>query len=349
MRNLLHLLFSLVFILSISVSGKSYKIQRRAIKSKTIKSKKITSKRKNAIESKALKPPKEPNDLFLKDGYFDYIDLRQEDEFTSRRVEKWYKELKKDTPEPTYIPFYQYRRIIAELPVKYLVSDEVVISNLQNAKQLDYNGVLVLVDGTETAGEIFHCVSIIHSVLPYIWMAVSSDEDTTAYTDYNKLMTSILLLSQYSENCLLGWLQTSAYFWQNEIAQEAYIAHIASIARKGNPQIALMAELYLNHKDTYKFSGIVPEWTSCVIGTNFGYTNVVASGALTLIKKSTEKSVYGSVLGRKPYYIVTDKEKEEKKRVESKLLEGGFTGTITVVGNGRNNSLTKEIKWLKGK
>lgn len=251
---------------------------------------------------------------------------------------------------PARIPLAKSARVISEVRMPRTGGGfRILAENLAYYKTRGYDTALLTFYGTESPDELKDLARRIRESGLAIWFAYSGPErlQHSIFIAPSRLAALIRALAPLSDAMLLGWRRTSAHLF---IMDPPYMAYIASCARRANPSLPIIGELYYGNTAEYPHEGQTgfgvncPEWASAVMQFNYGYLNTEPLSALEIArKKCPGLPVVEAIHGHHPYYLSLkpnhlsqQRNQQIKEYIEKRFTGAGALATITQHDDGRD-------------
>ena len=233
-------------------------------------------------------------------------------------------------------------RMIAE--VHSPINQNALRKNLAMYKQRGYNAVLLTFGYQgETLAEVTAAADLIRDAGFKLWFAYSGPEklEHSVFMDPDVLKKYLQELSIRADGFLIGWRRTSVHLL---IQDSPFRDFLIKSVRNVNQDLLILGEGFYgmtaqtNHHLRISYN-LPPGSSGCyVMGFGFeGYDPVYYLSRLSRIRDLPKVAV---IIGEKPYYgstNATGKSFEEnlriKQGIESRWLEAGCVGTITLHGD----------------
>ncbi len=284
--------------------------------------------------------------------------LEHDKQFTpdySELWDAWQKVYAQDYPAIAYIPYnIKAVRMIAEMRTPASETEKRnLFRELAYFKSIGYNAVLAVWRGEDPL-ELAALISQVKQKFGFqVWFTFGGRErlQERVFIDPKKYRRGLTLLAEVSDGYVIGWRRTSLHLFAPD---EKWIDFSLFCVRNGNPQIPVFGEIYYGYTGTpdsfHSITVNIPENASGALVVNFGFSNVVPSGVMNLVRKYTSLPVIALIVGERPYYLTRNsnhKTKEENralcKRIEERFTQAGTAATITLAGDGSGGNYDPKI------
>ena len=233
-------------------------------------------------------------------------------------------------------------RMIAE--VHHPVDQNALRKNLAVYKQHGYNAVLLTFGYQgETLAEVTAAADLIRDEGFKLWFAYSGPEklEHSVFMDPDVLKKYLQELSIRADGFLIGWRRTSVHLL---IQDEPFRDYLIACVRSVNRDLLILGEGFYgmtaqtNHHARISYN-LPPGSSGCYV-MGFGFEGYDPGYYLSRLSRIRDLPKVAVIIGEKPYYgstNATGKSFEEnlriKQGIESRWLEAGCVGTITLHGD----------------
>ena len=236
-------------------------------------------------------------------------------------------------------------KIIAEVHAP--IDADILNKNLEFYASKGFNGVL-LTFGYEgdVISQLEDVVSLIKSKNMKVFISYSGPEslDHSLLPNPDVLFDKITRLAKTSDGIILGWRRTSAHMY---IQDKGFTNFIISTARKANPDIAVIGEVFFG--ETHRAIGNlktleynIPNNSSAVMIAGLGFNRVSVNSVVNnLLSKVKDYNRIALIVGDRPYYNTrnnTNRSFEDnfniKEAIAKRWIKAGVNSIIILHGDG---------------
>ncbi len=178
---------------------------------------------------------------------FDVEHLRRDAAFTQENLPRWKRWeviLKADYPKQAVKPLPGGMRLAAELVgAEYGAAANQQAQLVALAKD-GFTGVVAVYTGGDPLELLAAIDRVRRAGMKHILLAWSPLPETakaTIFPDPDQLAAALTLLAPHCNGFIVGWRRTSLHFMRREAG---YTAYLIEAVRRGNPEIAIVGELY---------------------------------------------------------------------------------------------------------